>query len=191
MSSRCARDAAQERYAGLREVVDGAAEMVGRERAAGAALRFVGAEHEVVDDELRPAVEEVGKRLPPVLGVEAVALLHRHPWQFPAAACELVAARPWRGLPPRRRRPPVVRERDCGWLRRHDASLGRLVISRPETALAIHAHRERARSGADRLDDHRHRVGPRGRVTELPRPDASRHPARAALTLSADAFQST
>jgi hypothetical protein len=47
--------------------------MVGRERAAEAALRLVGAEHEVVNDELRPAVEELGERLPPGLGVEAVS----------------------------------------------------------------------------------------------------------------------
>jgi hypothetical protein len=47
--------------AGLREVVDGAAEIVGRERAAGAALRLVEAKYEVVDDfssSSRPVVRQ-------------------------------------------------------------------------------------------------------------------------------------
>ena len=83
---------AQEGHAALGEVEDGAAEMVGRERAAGAAFGLVRAEHEVVDDELGPSVEELGERPAPVLGVEAVLLLHRYPRQLAAQARELVAA---------------------------------------------------------------------------------------------------
>src|SRR4051794_22503331 len=45
---------------------------------AGAEL-VVGPEHEVVREELRAAVEEIGKGLPAVLGVELVLLLHPDP----------------------------------------------------------------------------------------------------------------
>ena len=83
---------AQEGHAELREVEDRAAEVVGGERAAGAPLGHVGAEHEVVDDELGPAVEELAEGLGAVLGVEAVLLLDRHPRELAAQARELVAA---------------------------------------------------------------------------------------------------
>ena len=83
---------AQEGHAEGGEVVDGPAEIVGGERAAGAALRLVGSEHEVVDDELGPAGEQLGERPAPVLGVEAVLPLHRHPRQLATSARELVAA---------------------------------------------------------------------------------------------------
>src|SRR5437867_13418774 len=45
---------------------------------AGAEL-VIGPEHDVVGEELRPPVEELGERLLPVLGVELVLLLHRNP----------------------------------------------------------------------------------------------------------------
>src|SRR2546423_14962809 len=45
---------------------------------AGAEL-VIGSEHDVVGKELRAAVEELGERPLPVLGVELVLLLHRDP----------------------------------------------------------------------------------------------------------------
>src|SRR5919199_2474477 len=49
------------------------------------------AEHEVVDQELRAPVEELGQRLRSVLGLEAVRLLDRDPRQLLPLAGELVA----------------------------------------------------------------------------------------------------
>ena len=51
-----------------------------RDRATHCAARLVdGAEHEVVDEQLRASVEELGQRLGPVVCLEAVLLLDRHP----------------------------------------------------------------------------------------------------------------
>ena len=50
------------------------------------------AEHEVVDEQLRPTVEELGERLRPRLGLEAVVLLDRHPGELAPLTRELVAA---------------------------------------------------------------------------------------------------
>src|SRR4029453_4620671 len=74
----------------------GAVEAVRRIRTAGAAgLRPAGrrrAEHEVVDDELRAPVEELGQRLAPLVRVELVLLLDRHPGELLPPARKLVAA---------------------------------------------------------------------------------------------------
>jgi hypothetical protein len=44
---------------------------------------FVGrAEHQVVDEELRPPLEQLGERLVPFLGAEGVLLLDRDPGQL-------------------------------------------------------------------------------------------------------------
>ena len=51
-----------------------------------------GAEHEVVDEQLRATVEEVGERLRAVLGLEPVVLLDRHPGELPPLLRELVTA---------------------------------------------------------------------------------------------------
>src|SRR4249920_1748667 len=57
-----------------------AVEPVGQAGAARAgAKRVVGAEHDVVGEQLRAPVEELGERLPAVLGVELVLLLDRDP----------------------------------------------------------------------------------------------------------------
>src|SRR5207248_3280943 len=52
----------------------------------------VGAAHEVVDEELRAAVEELGQRLRPLVGVEAVLLVEPHPRQLSPFLRELVVA---------------------------------------------------------------------------------------------------
>src|SRR5215211_3649854 len=86
--------------------------MVGDERAPGAARVLTVypvpvAEHEVVDEQLRAPVEELGEGLPSLVGLEDVLLLHRHPGQLLASPRELVpracaASRPRaaRGGPP-------------------------------------------------------------------------------------------
>ena len=51
----------------------------------------VGAEHEVVHEELAPSVEEIGQRPRPVLGRELVLIADRDPGQRPPLAAELVA----------------------------------------------------------------------------------------------------
>jgi hypothetical protein len=50
-----------------------------------------GPEHEVVDDELRPAIEEIAKGLGAGLGLETVVLLDQRPGKLPALPGELVA----------------------------------------------------------------------------------------------------
>src|SRR5881394_4658190 len=65
---------------------------VGDRGADGAARLIRRAEHEVVDEQLRPTVEELGERLRPGLGLEAVVLLYRHPGELSPLARQLVAA---------------------------------------------------------------------------------------------------
>src|SRR6266498_5974754 len=65
---------------------------VGDRGADGAARLVRRAEHEVVDEQLRATVEELGERLRPRLGLEAVVLLDRHPGELPPLPRELVAA---------------------------------------------------------------------------------------------------
>src|SRR2546423_484399 len=65
---------------------------VGDRGADGAAGLVRRAEHEVVDEQLRATVEELGERLRPRLGFEAVVLLDRHPGKLPPLPRELVAA---------------------------------------------------------------------------------------------------
>ena len=73
-----------------------AVEVVGDERAARAAGVLLvdtepEAEHEVIDEQLRATVEEVGERLRPLVRLEGVGLLDRHPGELPAPAGELIA----------------------------------------------------------------------------------------------------
>src|SRR2546426_3292487 len=65
---------------------------VGDRGADGAARLVRRAEHEVVDEQLRATVEELGERLRPRLGLEAVLLLDWHPGKLPPLPRELVAA---------------------------------------------------------------------------------------------------
>jgi hypothetical protein len=78
------------------EVRDGGVEVIGDEGAAGASRVLLvdaepEAEHEVVDEQLGAAVEELGQGLPPAVRLEDVLLLDRHPGQLLARAGELVA----------------------------------------------------------------------------------------------------
>src|SRR5262249_37803584 len=78
------------------EVRENAVEMVGDERATGATGVLLidpvpEPEHEVIDEQLRAAVEEVRERLRPFARLEDVLPLDRDPRKVPATARELVA----------------------------------------------------------------------------------------------------
>jgi hypothetical protein len=68
------------------------AERVRDRRADGAARVVRRAEHEVVDEQLGPAVEEIGEALSAVLALEPVVLLDRDPGQLAPLAGQLIAA---------------------------------------------------------------------------------------------------
>src|SRR6266576_5409115 len=67
-----------------------AVEAVGCRRTGRAAGGVVGAKHEVVDDQLRPTVEQLRKGACAGLGVEAVLLFERHPRELAALLRDLV-----------------------------------------------------------------------------------------------------
>ena len=71
---------------------DGAVEAIRDRRAGGAAGCVALAEHEVVDEKLRPSAEQIRERCAPLLGLEAVVLLDAHPGQLLPPPRELVAA---------------------------------------------------------------------------------------------------
>src|SRR6266576_918744 len=73
------------------EVREHAVEAVRRRRAGRTARRVVRPEHEVVDDELRAAVEQLRQRAFAILGVEAVLLLQRDPRELTALPGDIVA----------------------------------------------------------------------------------------------------
>src|SRR3954449_2342787 len=75
----------------LRMQVGGMADLVDEHAAAVAALVLVRPEHEVVEDQLAPAPEQVPKRGLPPRAVELVALLDLRPRQPPALRGKLVA----------------------------------------------------------------------------------------------------
>jgi hypothetical protein len=71
-----------------------AVEVIGEQRAARAALLPVRAEHEVIDDQLALAAEQIGERLLAVRGVEHVVLVDLLPRQLaPFAAQRITRAR--------------------------------------------------------------------------------------------------
>jgi hypothetical protein len=73
---------ADQRDVAVVQVHQRAVQPVGQAGAAGAgAERVVGPEHDVVGEQLRAPVEQLGQRLLAVLGVELVLLLDRHPGQ--------------------------------------------------------------------------------------------------------------
>src|SRR3954467_2724927 len=77
---------------------------------AGAEL-VVGPEHDVVREELRAPVEEIGEGLPAVLGVELVLLLHPDPGEPPPPLPPLLTELSVLGLELREfvaSRPPVL-----------------------------------------------------------------------------------
>src|SRR6185295_5699685 len=73
------------------EMRQGAIDMVGLERAADTALALVGAPHEMLDDELAAAVEEIGKRNLSFRRIEDVILLDLDPRQGEPRLVELIA----------------------------------------------------------------------------------------------------
>src|SRR5215469_12522430 len=73
------------------EMDDGAVEALRMHCASRTAGIPVRPEHEMVDEKLRAAGEEIAQRLLPRLGVEDVVLVDAHPGQLPAPACQLVA----------------------------------------------------------------------------------------------------
>ena len=87
---RCARHD-DERHVALRKMNRGAVEMIGQIRAARAALLPAGTEHEVIDDELALAAEQIGQGFLAVRTVEHVSLFDLFPRQRAALAGELVA----------------------------------------------------------------------------------------------------
>ena len=76
----------------VRQVDDGAVEPVGDRRAGRTARRVVGAEHEVIDEELRAPPEEVCQRGASFIGLESVLLVDADPWQLLPPLRQLVAA---------------------------------------------------------------------------------------------------
>jgi len=67
-------------------------EAVSDRRAGLAAGGVVGAEHEMVNEQLRAAPKQVGERGAAFVGVEAVLLVDLNPGQLPAPVRQLVAA---------------------------------------------------------------------------------------------------
>src|ERR1700716_2907652 len=67
-------------------------ELIAQVRTPGARAELVvGPEHDVVGEELRAPVEELGERLLPVLGVEPVLLPHGTPWKLTPLLGHLLA----------------------------------------------------------------------------------------------------
>src|SRR4029453_9218162 len=96
--------------------------VVGDERAVRAALVVIRAEHEVVDDELALAVEEIGERAAPVRPLEDVLLLDGHHRQLAALGGERVALAAQLfllGEEPRARRGPLTSRYDGRALHGH------------------------------------------------------------------------
>ncbi len=81
----------EKRHVALREMNHGAVEMIGQQRTARAAGFPVGAEHEVIDDQLALAAEQVGQRLLAVRSVEHVSLVDLHPGQLASFFAQRVA----------------------------------------------------------------------------------------------------
>src|SRR4051812_49400746 len=65
---------------------------VGDRRAGWAARAVIGAEHEMVNEELRATAEKIGERGGAVVGVEAIVLVDPDPGKFLALFRQLVAA---------------------------------------------------------------------------------------------------
>jgi hypothetical protein len=83
-------DEEQRRVTGL-HVGEDAVDRVGDRRVDRASGLIARTEHEVVDEQLGPSVEQLGERLLPVVRLEEVFLLHQHPGQVPTQLRDLVA----------------------------------------------------------------------------------------------------
>jgi hypothetical protein len=144
---------ADHRHVALVEVHHAAVEVVGDHRAPDAAGVPVGAEHEVVDEQLRASVEELREGLGPVVGLERVRLVDSHPWQLAAHARELVAAPGVFLLEPQQlnacRSPLFTRS---GLASRHDVRslLGTWVAGTAQASAVSRSARRRRRSVPNR-----------------------------------------
>ena len=74
----------------MRQVNPRGIEVVGQERAGLASFFPVGSEHEMVDDQLAAAGEQIGERLRAVRAFEHVVLLDPFPRQFAALPAQFV-----------------------------------------------------------------------------------------------------
>src|SRR5439155_26095067 len=84
---------AEQRHVAMVQVNERAVESVAQVGAAGAgAARVVGAEHDVVGEQLGAAVEELGEGLLAVLGVELVLLLDRDPGEIETLSLDLLVS---------------------------------------------------------------------------------------------------
>src|SRR5205823_1418053 len=150
------------------------------------------AEHEVVDEQLRVPVEEVGQRLRPVIGLEAVALPDADPRQrlplpseLVAATCELFLLCQERcpGREPLLARPDVVLRHPglLPGLTTCRPAAGRKLIAVKRVLQAEQPARERAfRRGAE-APPRKRAARPRGRARAPPRaqPVPARRPGSA------------
>src|SRR5438067_3242490 len=99
-------------------------ELVAKARAAGArADLVVGSVHDVVSEQLRAALEELGQRLLAVLGVKDVLLLHRHPRQLAPLLGDLAAQLGVLGLALCQLVAGVLPLLTCSYLRGHSVLL--------------------------------------------------------------------
>jgi hypothetical protein len=73
------------------QMVDEAIEPIGDRRAGRTARLVVGPEHEVVDEELRTAFEEVRERDAPFIGLEPILLVNPDPREFLPSLRQLIA----------------------------------------------------------------------------------------------------
>ena len=63
------------------EMLSCAVDLIGKQRAAGAAFLPIWAKHEVIDDQLTTPVEQVGEREAAIGALEQIVLLNRDPGQ--------------------------------------------------------------------------------------------------------------
>src|SRR5581483_9559286 len=107
----------------MREMHGHAVDVVGHVRAARAALFRARRQHEVLDQELPAAVEQIAERLPAVRPVEGVLFVDTNPGQLPAQLRDLVAAPRQVLLGGEQIAPRFEPGIACyGWMYRHDGS---------------------------------------------------------------------
>jgi hypothetical protein len=75
----------------VRQMDDGAVEMIGEIRATRTAGFPAGTQHKMIDDQLALAAEQIGQGLLAVRRIEQIILLHLFPWQFAPFAGQRIA----------------------------------------------------------------------------------------------------
>src|SRR5262249_61530791 len=81
-----------QRHVVIRQVHDGSVEAIRNRRAGRTARRVVRSEHEVVNEQLRSALEKIRKRRAAFVSVESIRLVDPHPRQFLTSLHQFVAA---------------------------------------------------------------------------------------------------